>query len=308
MGYSLLHKRPHFINFVCMLTNDDNNHKATTLYVSDLDGTLLNSDTLLSDTTVKLLNKAIAHGAMFTVATARTPATVTTLMSRVAVKLPMIVLAGAAMWHDAERTYSDVQTIGGDTVNEIADVFERHGLHPLIYRRHGGMLHVRHCGQLSPQEQQFVAERTGLELKRFYLDDSEQQYRDEADGEAVLLFSMQKLDRLEPVYNEIKSNPKCSVMFYPDIFDPTSGFIEIYRAGCTKAQAISRLARQLGAERTVVFGDNGNDLAMMRAATHSVAVANAIPAIKEAASEITGTNNADSVARWICADMGLDTD
>ncbi len=290
-----------------MLTNNDN-HKAATLYVSDLDGTLLNSDTRLSDTTVRLLNKAIAHGAMFTVATARTPATVTTLMRRVDVKLPMIVLAGAAMWHDSERAYSDVQTIDSATVNRLADVFERHGLHPLIYRRHGGMLHVRHCGQLSQQEQQFVAERTGLELKRFYLDDSERQYRDEADGEAVLLFSMQKLDRLAPVYDEIKDDPHCSVMFYPDIFDPTSGFIEIYRAGCTKAQAIGRLASRLGVERTVVFGDNGNDLAMMRAASHSVAVANAIPAVKEAASEITGTNNDDSVTRWICADMGLDTD
>lgn len=285
-----------------------NNNNHTTLYVSDLDGTLLNSDTRLSDTTVRLLNKAIAHGALFTVATARTPATVTTLMSRVAVKLPMIVLAGAAMWHDAERTYSDVQTIDSATVEQLIDTFERHGLHPLVYRRHGGMLHVRHCGPLSEQERQFVDERTGLELKKFYLDDSEQQYRDETDGDTVLLFSMQKLDRLEPVYNEIKSNPNCSVMFYPDIFDPTSGFIEIYRTGCTKAQAINRLAKQLGAERTVVFGDNGNDLAMMRAATHSVAVANAIDAVKEAASEITGTNNADSVARWICADMGLDTD
>ncbi len=290
-----------------MLTNNDN-HNAATLYVSDLDGTLLNSDTRLSDTTVRLLNKAIAHGAMFTVATARTPATVTTLMSRVTMKLPMIVLAGAAMWHDSERAYSNVQTIDSATVNRLADVFERHGLHPLIYRRHGGMLHVRHCGQLSQQEQQFVAERTGLELKRFYLDDNERQYRNEADGEAVLLFSMQKLDRLAPVYDEIKDDTHCSVMFYPDIFDPTSGFIEIYRAGCTKAQAIGRLAKQVGAERTVVFGDNGNDLAMMRAATHSVAVANAITAVKEAASEITGTNNADSVARWICADMGLDTD
>ena len=42
-----------------------------TLYVSDLDGTLLNSDTKLSDKTKKIINQLVKNGMNFTFATAR---------------------------------------------------------------------------------------------------------------------------------------------------------------------------------------------------------------------------------------------
>ena len=279
------------------------NTTATTLYVSDLDGTLLNSSTRLSSTTIELLNQAIGHGAAFTVATARTPATVTNLLSQVHSRLPMIVLAGAAMWDNARELYTDVQVIAPDTVCTIADIFERHGMHPIVYRQHGSMLHAHHSGELSAPEQKFVDERMGLRLKRFILDDDEQAYRDPADGDALLMFSMHDYDRLGPVYREVKDSTDCSVMYYRDIFDRNAGMVEIYKAGCTKASAIRRLAERIGASRTVVFGDNGNDLPMMRAATHSVAVGNAIPEVKEAAHEVIGINDDDSVARWIVDDL-----
>ena len=59
----------------------------------------------------------------------------------------------------------------------------------------------------------------------------------------------------------------------------------------------------MGARRIVVFGDNRNDIAMMQAADHSVAVGNAFPEVKAAASEVIGVNTADSVARWIEQDL-----
>ena len=47
------------------------------LYVSDMDGTLLNSNSVLSQYTTDKLNELIANeGVLYTVATARTPATV----------------------------------------------------------------------------------------------------------------------------------------------------------------------------------------------------------------------------------------
>lgn len=54
-----------------------------TLFVSDLDGTLMQPDATLSPVTVRLLNKAIDAGRLFSVATARTPATVVPIMERV---------------------------------------------------------------------------------------------------------------------------------------------------------------------------------------------------------------------------------
>lgn len=61
-------------------------------------------------------------------------------------------------------------------------------------------------------------------------------------------------------------------------------------------------AARTGARRIVVFGDNLNDLPMMRVADVAVAVGNALPAVKEEASIVTGPNTADSVARFIIDD------
>jgi hydroxymethylpyrimidine pyrophosphatase-like HAD family hydrolase len=88
-------------------------------------------------------------------------------------------------------------------------------------------------------------------------------------------------------------------MVYHDIFDESEGYLEIFTAGTSKAGAIRELAREVGAGRIVVFGDNRNDIAMMQAADHSVAVGNAFDEVKAVASEVIGPNTADSVARWI---------
>ena len=53
------------------------------LYVSDLDGTLLNRDALLNEDVPKRLNALIEQGLCFTVATARTYATVNPIMKDV---------------------------------------------------------------------------------------------------------------------------------------------------------------------------------------------------------------------------------
>ena len=273
-----------------------------TLYVSDLDGTLLGEDSQLSAVTVDTLNRIIEElGGLFTVATARTPATVVPLMQEVHACLPFIVIGGSAMWNPVTCSYEHTRGIDDKTVNAVADVFGRHGAHPFIYRRHGSMLHAHHYGPISPQEERFVAERCHLSLKKFILDDGDYLHNDD---EALLIFSLNKYAVLKDIANDLKASvPTCSVMVYHDIFDESEGYLEIFTAGTSKAAAIRKLAREVGAGRVVVFGDNRNDIAMMQAADHSIAVGNAFPEVKAAASEVIGPNTADSVARWIQADL-----
>ena len=270
-----------------------------TLYVSDLDGTLLGEDSQLSAVTVATLNRIIGElGGLFTVATARTPATVVPLMQQVHARLPFIVIGGSAMWNPVSMIYEHTRGIDDMTVNAVADVFDRRGAHPFIYRRHGkNLLHTHHYGPLSPQEERFIAERQHLPLKQFCLDDRDFRH---SDDEALLIFSMNKYAVLKSIADDLRTSvPTCSVMVYHDIFDESEGYLEIFSAGTSKAAAIGDLARQLGAGRVVVFGDNRNDIAMMQAADFSVAVDNAFTEVKSVASEVIGPNTVDSVARWI---------
>ena len=273
-----------------------------TLYVSDLDGTLLDNDSQLSQGTITMLNHIISErGGLFTVATARTPATVVPLMQQVHATLPFIVIGGAAMWNPVKDSYEHTRAISQATINAVADVFDRHGLYPFIYRRHGSMLYTHHCGPLSPQEESFVAARQNLPLKKFLLDDDDYRH---SDDEALLIFSMNKYAVLKALAEDLRASVStCQVMVYHDNFDPSEGYLEIFTAGTSKAGAIRNLAREVGAHRIVVFGDNRNDIAMMQAADHSVAVDNAFPEVKAAATEVIGVNTADSVAHWIEQDL-----
>lgn len=66
-----------------------------------------------------------------------------------------------------------------------------------------------------------------------------------------------------------------------------------------KGNSIARIQKLLniGVDETIVFGDNINDLGMLKRATNSYAVANAREEVKTAAKHITDTNLNDGVIK-----------
>ena len=71
----------------------------------------------------------------------------------------------------------------------------------------------------------------------------------------------------------------------------------------SKDQAIRILmeTRGLSDFDLVVFGDQTNDLKMFQIATTAVAVANAVPTVLEKAGKVIGTNEQDSVVKFVKA-------
>ena len=65
-----------------------------TLYVSDMDGTLLGTDSRVSCETAEIVSGLSRCGTAITVATARTPATVDVLLEDTYTSIPAIVMTG----------------------------------------------------------------------------------------------------------------------------------------------------------------------------------------------------------------------
>lgn len=273
-----------------------------TLYVSDMDGTLLNSSSVLSETTTAKLNKLISESALFTVATARTPATVVELMKNVDSNLPYIVMAGCATWDNQKKGYESARIISNSSIEQLIGIFEKNGNNPFIYYKNGNQIVVNHVRELTAEEKEFIEPRIKTPLKR--LKTCSSLTVDTTLEGAMLIFSMGKFEALRNIADEIdKEGIDCTYNCYHDIFKKDEGFIDIYVNGTTKAAAIKELARKIGAERIVVFGDNLNDIPMMKVADWSVAVSNAFDEVKEYANEITESNDEDAVARWIERDI-----
>ncbi len=272
----------------------------STLFASDLDGTLLNSDSRLSPETERMLNRAIDAGALFTVATARTPATVAELMKGVALQLPLVVMTGAALWDPRTGRYLDTRFHKEEDVRALLRIYRRHSLPTFIYTlRDDQRLHIYHIGPLSDHERRFIAERSGMDAKVFHIPESGESILPDSLGNVVLLFAMQPASEAEKAYDDIRRIEGVNSVFYHDIFDPSLAFIEAFPAEATKAKALARLAAMTGADRMVVFGDNMNDIPMLRAASEGVAVENAVPEVKAVADTVIGRNTEDAVAREI---------
>lgn len=275
-----------------------------TLFVTDLDGTLLGPDGTLSQTTVSLLNHAISRGALFSVATARTPATVSVLLRQVELRLPLVVMTGAALWDKNSGAYSDVQYFAPEKVNEIVEAYRGAGGGGFLYTLPPSpdgkdTFRIYHIGSLNRIEREFMEERLTSPFKRFEVPESGNSILPGEIRDAVLFFGMQPEQTALDIYGRLGDIKDINPMFYHDWHGDEVAEIEAFPPGATKARAIRRLARKAGADRVVVFGDNLNDLSMMEAADWSVAVGNAVNEAKEAADQVIGTNCADSVARCI---------
>lgn len=273
--------------------------KEKTLYVSDLDGTLLDNTSHISPETAAMLNEAIAEGALFTIATARTPATVQPLLNSIRMTLPAIVMTGAGQWDLREQSFRSMTLIPENDADRIAKAFEQVSLRPFIYCvSESSFINVYHPKVMSKREASFFEERRHLALKRFHLGQKPARH-----DKVALFFATGPEKLVEKVCGELRELTDCAVSWYKDVITPDTGLIDIYAPGVSKARAIEELARQTGATRIVAFGDNLNDLPMLRAASIGVAVENALPEVKEEAALTIGPNSAHSVARFILDDF-----
>lgn len=273
---------------------------STTLYVTDLDGTLLGDNSELSVESVNLLNQAISLGANITVATARTPATVSLLLKGVEMKLPAIVMTGAALWDMSTQKYENVEFLPPPIVEKLREIYCKESLPVFIYTLQNEKIEILHIGPLSESEKSFINERAKSPFKHFNAPCDNEMVEDLKN--VMLFYAMQPTDDVERTYNRIKNIKEVISVYYHDIFGPETGILEVFSNKVSKASAIQHLVRRHNFSRVVVFGDNINDLPMMRSATHSVAVGNAIEDVRNAADEVIGKNSDDAVAKWIFED------
>lgn len=275
------------------------------LFVTDMDGTLLDRSSKVSSKSAAIISALSAQGALITVATARTPATVEPLLAHVRTNLPAIVMTGAALWDRADRRFIYPRFLDTDTVGHINRICRESGIAPFRYRLASNARHldVFHTPALNQAEQLFYDQRRHLELKQFHL-------FHEADSAPhdrnILFFATGPAARIAEAAHYIGLRRDCAVSTYPDIFIPDTGIIEVMAPGISKADAVKRLATAVGADYLTVFGDNLNDLPMMAVADEAVAVANAMPEVKASADIVIGSNADDSVAKYIHARVAAD--
>lgn len=117
------------------------------------------------------------------------------------------------------------------------------------------------------------------------------------------------------ILNDMKSNAACLLDIenrfgkMTVVSSSSPILVEIADLEFSKGKALEFLAKkyQIPKEKTLAIGDSLNDLKMLEAAGHSVAVGNAFPIIKQMASEVT-VDCYDGAVREIIKKYGLKGD
>lgn len=247
------------------------------LILSDLDHTLLRQDGSVSDETLRVLQECRSKGILFAIATAR-------------------YWIGAEKYIDLLAPDYEITTDG--TLIHSNDEC----LYSSEFSEEDTNLIVRSLLSAMPEAEITVAHGKTVYWNSLHIAESERLHK--------------------AVYNDYSTVPHVKankiVAELPDetiarkIAEQTGCKLQCYRGekwysflpeGSGKTSAIEALSRisNIGIKDIVAFGDDSNDVEMLKLCGRGVAVANAVPDALAAADETTLSNDEDGVAHWLKA-------
>lgn len=267
-----------------------------TLYVTDLDGTLLRDDGTLSSYTVETLNRLISRGMLVSVATARGTIGVQLVqLDRIHFRVPLVMLGGVLLYDLARRRIVHCCEMSTETVSAVLQAFRAQGRTPMLYRRRGNEVHVYYT-TLSPNEEALAHRRApdGKSFERFF-----HQVPHLKSSPAIFFSSQATLEEQQALQQRLNTIPGITSVLYRDVYHEDNWFLEVMREDSGKGRGVDRLQQRLHADRIVAFGDGANDIALFRMADLALCVQNASPQAKAAADREIPANNQDGVARYL---------
>ena len=265
-----------------------------TLYISDLDGTLLSPEPAITAATAEMINAFTAAGGNFTFATARSIYSAIPITSALEINVPCILMNGVSIYDRRSGSYIKNEYIDPAASEKVLGAFRKHGVHCFMYRIDAGAL-ICYYSELTTQVMRSFAEVRKHEYKKPFV---QCRLEDAMDGNTVYYTTTGTYEELYPVKQEAEKIEGVDHAFYLDVYND-SWYLEIFSNKASKANGLRYLREHYGFDRIVAFGDNLNDLSMFEQADMKIAVGNAREEVKVAADEVILPNTEDGVARWL---------
>ena len=266
-----------------------------TLFVSDLDGTLLTAKETVSEYSMRLLNELIDEdGVLFTYATARSLNSAAKAVWGLRQNLPVILYNGAIIMEpwNGNKLYNSHFT--GTVRADIRRILHEYDVWPLVYSFLGNKERVSWLrGRETEGMKRYLSRRAGD--PRLNPVDSPDELKDDEIFYYTYIDAKERTDVLHAVF-EKDARFRC---IYQQETYQSDYWLEIMPAGTSKGAAATVLKERLGAEKLVAFGDALNDRELFRAADEAYAVENADEELKKAATAVIGYSEEDSVSKFI---------
>lgn len=271
------------------------------MIVTDIDGTLINDNGIITDTTKNALIKAQKNGIRLVLATGRSPLFCKKEqdllhMSEFSSNY-IIAFNGQEIYSFSSNTSVYGKQIPASHVNALLKLAYDYDLEAVCYS-HNAKYHYQPPDFLIKKET-YLKKHPDLPAKDFEsvqgisipISAWNQPFTHDISKTAFLHSSL----RLQEILPRIKE--KIPTGLQAHLVKPT--WLEVYPKEVSKGGALLHIMKKEGIEKDEVlaFGDGENDLSLLTSVTYGFAMGNAFSTVKEAAYGVTASNNDDGIAQ-----------
>lgn len=274
------------------------------IYISDLDGTLLQPDGKLSDYSRDKLRELLEAGVHFTVASARAWSEITPVLGDLPLSLPVIAVNGAYITDYATGKHLVINALEDSFARQIYQHILDHNIEPFVVA-HDGLEDRLYYRELLTTEMRWYYDILKLEndVRLRQLDVLEKSL-----DQTVIAFAVmgdeQPVKALAKLLDEQYPGQLENFLFL-NPYSPGHWWLTIHDQKTCKSKGIRTVVEMTGHDlkNLTVFGDHNNDIKMFQIAGTAVAVENAEDITKQHADIIIGPNTDDAVVRYIMSQM-----
>ena len=272
--------------------------QSKTLFISDLDGTLLTSEKRLIEGQAETLNQLMGQGLQFTVATARSIQAIRVLLENIHLTLPAITLGGSLVTWPTTGEHLVARILSRPTAEKLLTLFFEQGIYPFVVSIDGEQDRAFHSHTASDAADWYVNEKVAYSDPRLCWYD----HPSELLGTDILsMTTFVKQETLTELARAFSQFENTSVSSMPARQFPGWHEVTVSHPKADKGSAIDGLCNALNSkwDRIVVFGDDINDLALFASADCAIAVANAAPEVLAKASKVIRSNDSGAVVDYL---------
>lgn len=264
------------------------------LYVSDLDGTLLNTHDEISAYGLAILNELILEGMKFTYATARSLSSASKVTKGLSLHIPVIIYNGAFIVEADTGKILYSTGFSNEEQQFMARLLEDLGLFPLVYTYRDGREKVLwHPAHENDGIRRYLSLRKG-DKRMEPVEEKESIYQ----GNMFYFTCIGEKEELWAAYEQLEEDRRFRVTLQQELYRPEY-WLEIMPAKASKAAAIRELRKLWNCRKIISFGDAVNDIPMFQISDEAYAVENAVAELKKHATGIIPSNQEDGVAKWL---------
>lgn len=258
--------------------------------VCDMDGTLLNSKGLISAKNEAALKKLQSFGVEIIIASGRTDLMMKQYISQLNIKGHIICCNGAIVKNVDKNEIIYSKTLNREIADYIIEFFFKNNLNFLVYtydvvfsnKNNYRAKHFEEINESLPSNQRTPIKYIDLESLNII-----------GNREIIKILLVENDENVRNyIANYLESKDSISVV------SSANGLLDIWASNISKGSTIKILAEMfdVNLEHVIAFGDNYNDIELLKTVGMPIAMGNAKEELKSIAKFVTLSNDDDGIA------------